>query len=276
MKTHRPEPFSRFVLFMSINHSITIKTIAEMIKSNWMLILLLAIPFLNPIVVTAEPQKGLLSGAWQLQEARAEGQLTHTLLFSGQYFSWTVYQSETGAFLRTKGGSWQLRGEKMRVAYEFDSADSTRVGMAEEWILEFKDAKLFLEGGGSPSEAWRALDAGASTALSGPWLFSGREREGEITRRDTDQPRKTMKMLTGTRFQWIAYNTETKQFFGTGGGTYTATDGTYTERIEFFSRDNARVGAELQFEFSVDGSDWHHRGKSTAGEPMHEIWSKRE
>ena len=43
-----------------------------------------------------------------------------------------------------------------------------------------------------------------------------------------------MKILTGSRFQWIAYNTETKQFFGTGGGSYTAKNGVYTENIEFF------------------------------------------
>ena len=26
-----------------------------------------------------------------------------------------------------------------------------------------------------------------------------------------------MKILSGSRFQWIAYNTETRQFMGTGG-----------------------------------------------------------
>ena len=43
--------------------------------------------------------------------------------------------------------------------------------------------------------------------------------EGE-KRRDISKPRKTMKFLKNGNFQWIAFNTETFQFFGSGGGTY--------------------------------------------------------
>ena len=78
-----------------------------------------------------------------------------------------------------------------------------------------------------------------------------RKRDGEIVKRDTSGPRKTMKILSGTRFQWIAYNTETKAFMGTGGGTYTTLDGKYTENIGFFSRDDSRVGASLQFDYEL-------------------------
>ncbi len=202
------------------------------------------------------------------------GEVTHVMLFSGSFFSHTAYMSDGGAFLYTKGGMWSMDGANMKVVWEFDTADSTRVGTAETWGFSQMDSGLWLKGA-KYSGPWKAIDAGVSTALTGPWLFSGRERDGEITRRNTNQPRKTMKLLTGTRFQWIAYNTETKQFFGTGGGTYTATDSVYTENIEFFSRDNKRVGASLQFQFSVDGNDWHHKGQSTAGEVMYEIWSRR-
>ena len=83
-----------------------------------------------------------------------------------------------------------------------------------------------------------------------------------------------MKILSGTRFQWIAYNTETKEFFGTGGGTYTFVDGKYTEHIEFFSRDSTRVGASLSFDGKVEGNNWHHSGLSSRGEPIHEIWTR--
>jgi len=77
------------------------------------------------------------------------------------------------------------------------------------------------------------------------------------------------------RFQWIAYHTETFKFSGTGGGSYTSKDGIYTENIEFFSRDNARVGASLKFGYEINGNDWHHTGKNSKGEPMYEIWQKR-
>nr|MBX2815050.1 DUF4488 domain-containing protein [Saprospiraceae bacterium] len=100
-------------------------------------------------------------------------------------------------------------------------------------------------------------------------------RNGELTRRSTDLPRKTMKILTGSHFQWIAYHITEKRFLGSGGGTYSAVDGTYTENIEFFSRDDSRVGASLPFQFERKEDDWHHKGKSSKGDPMYEIWSLR-
>lgn len=85
-----------------------------------------------------------------------------------------------------------------------------------------------------------------------------------------------MKFLVDGYFQWIAFNTESLAFFGSGGGTYSATEGTYTEQIEYFSRDNSRVGMALSFQYDQKGKDWYHKGKSSKGNPMHEIWSSRE
>ena len=119
------------------------------------------------------------------------------------------------------------------------------------------------------------IDDGGPGKLQGSWLMSGRIRDGKTQNRDTSRPRKTMKMLSGTRFQWIAYNTETKQFKGTGGGTYTTIDGEYTETIEFFSRDDSRVGMSLEFDYDIIDGDWHHSGLSSKGNPIHEIWSVR-
>lgn len=84
-----------------------------------------------------------------------------------------------------------------------------------------------------------------------------------------------MKFLKDGFFQWIAFNTESFQFFGSGGGTYEAAAGKYTETITFFSRDNSRVGAVLPFEFDVQGPDWFHKGFSSKGAPMHEVWTNR-
>tara|TARA_R110000764_G_scaffold4148_5_gene17288 strand:+ start:589 stop:834 length:246 start_codon:yes stop_codon:yes gene_type:complete len=76
-------------------------------------------------------------------------------------------------------------------------------------------------------------------------------------------------------FQWIAYDTESFKFSGTGGGSYSSLNEIYKEQIEFFSKDNSRVGAELEFNYKLKGNDWHHTGKNSKGEPMYEIWSKR-
>ena len=63
---------------------------------------------------------------------------------------------------------------------------------------------------------------------------------------------------------------------GTGGGSYTTIDGQYIESIEFFSRDDTRVGASLKFDFDIIDAHWHHKGFSSKGDPLHEIWSARE
>ena len=105
--------------------------------------------------------------------------------------------------------------------------------------------------------------------------MAGRVRNNKEQKRDITRPRKTMKFLKDGFFQWIAFNTETFQFFGSGGGYYSAEEERYTEHIEYFSRNNTSVGRILPFEYSVSGLDWHHQGFSSKGDPIHEIWSTR-
>ena len=68
---------------------------------------------------------------------------------------------------------------------------------------------------------------------------------------------------------------ETKEFSGTGGGTFTAKDGKYKEEIEFFSRDDSRVGMSLEFDFEVKDVDWYHSGLSSKGDPISEVWTNQ-
>ncbi|MCH5600749.1 hypothetical protein [Niabella ginsengisoli] len=79
---------------------------------------------------------------------------------------------------------------------------------------------------------WKRVDAGDKN-LAGNWRITQRKQEDKMV----DIPlraRRTLKLLTATRFQWAAINIETGEFSGTGGGTYAFKDGKYTEHIEFF------------------------------------------
>ena len=69
--------------------------------------------------------------------------------------------------------------------------------------------------------------------------------------------------------------TSKKIFIATGGGTYTTKNGVYTENIEFFSRDSTRVGMKLKFEYSLKDVNWNHKGFSSRGKSINEIWTKR-
>lgn len=211
-----------------------------------------------------------LQGTYQRSGSFGDKTVNYVYLFSGAYFSWTAYYAD-GAFIATKGGSFTIADQKLLLSYEFDTADPDMVGQTAEHRLDLKKKTAIID-----DQVWDNVDQGKDSPLNGPWLMGGRKRDGEISRRDTSQPRKTMKILTPTRFQWIAYHTETHQFMGTGGGTYTAVDGKYTEQIEFFSRDHSRVGMSLSFAFEVQGDDWHHSGKTSKGDPMYEIWVKRQ
>ena len=72
-----------------------------------------------------------------------------------------------------------------------------------------------------------------------------------------------MKFLINGYFQWIAFNTETFQFSGSGGGTYETKNGNYTETIEYFSRDDSRVGLNLKFNYDIINKEWNHMGLSS-------------
>ncbi|HYH14177.1 MAG TPA: hypothetical protein VD794_03090, partial [Flavisolibacter sp.] len=124
------------------------------------------------------------------------------------------------------------------------------------------------------AEGWSRLDEG-NAPLAGLWAITARKQNGELQPIHQTGTRKTVKILTGTRFQWAAIDPGTKQFMGTGGGTYTFQNGKYTEQIEFFSRDSSRVGSSLSFEGKLENSNWHHSGLSSKGDPIYEVWSRK-
>ena len=121
--------------------------------------------------------------------------------------------------------------------------------------------------------SYKRLDDG-SAPLTGVWHITGQMREGKIVPIHRTGTRKTLKILSGTRFQWAAIDPGTKEFFGTGGGTYQFVNGKYTEHIEFFSRDSNRVGASLSFDGRLENGEWNHSGLSSKGDKIYEIWSR--
>lgn len=213
-------------------------------------------------------------GAWENYTTSENGdKLRNVVIFANGYQVLTTYNATTGKFIHSNGGTWKLKGDIMTEKVEFHTDNSERVGTEVSFkviitdnVIEIVDSNMKLN----------RIDNGVPGKLQGAWLMSGRIREGKTDLRDTSRPRKTMKILSGTRFQWIAYNTETKQFMGTGGGTYTTMNGEYTENIEFFSRDDSKAGISLKFNYELIDGKWHHKGLSSKGDPIHEIWNMRE
>jgi hypothetical protein len=213
-------------------------------------------------------------GAWETYATTENGDKHRSVvIFADGYQVLTTFNATTGKFIHSNGGTWNLEGDIMTEKVEFHTDNAELVGtetsfkvIISEDAIEIVDSDIKLT----------RIDTGVPGKLQGAWLMSGRIRNGETQLRDTSRPRKTMKILSGTRFQWIAYNTETKQFMGTGGGTYTTINGEYTENIEFFSRDDSKAGMSLQFKYEMIDGNWHHSGLSSKGDPIYEIWSVRE
>jgi len=206
-----------------------------------------------------------LNGAWKFEAGDGE----QVLVFQDGYFSQTSYNESKKEFNYTRGGKVVIMPGKLQVKFEFNSADKDEVGTSAEVPVILSAGKLVTHFDGVKQE-WKKIDDGAKN-LAGCWRINGRW-DGKEMHPIKEAPRKTLKLLSATRFQWFAINTETKEFFGTGGGTYTLNDGKYVENIDFFSRDNSRVGAKLSFDAEVYGDIWHHSGLSSKNDPIKETW----
>ena len=214
-----------------------------------------------------------LMGAWESYQTSETGEnLRSVLIVSDAYQVLTTFNSDSGAFISSNGGSWKLEGNTMTEKVEFNSNKPEMVGSEISFTIALNDSIFKIVGS---DIKMKRIDGGGSGELQGIWLMSGRTIDGLTQLINTDGPRKTMKILSATRFQWIEYNTETKQFMATGGGTYTTINGIYTEMIEFFSRDITKVGLQLKFDYKLTGGNWHHSGFSTKGDPIDEVWIKR-
>ena len=212
-------------------------------------------------------------GAWERNHISKDGvKLKSVVIFSKSHQVLTTYETLTGEFIYSNGGTWKFNNNIMTEKVEFDTNDSTRVGSIISFDVKISDSTMSVVGS---NMKFKRIDNGRPGKLNGAWLMSARFKEGTKQLRDTTNPRKTMKILSGTRFQWIAYNTESKKFMATGGGSYSTLNEEYVENIEFFSRDNSRIGVSLKFNFQLLDNKWEHKGFSSKGNPIHEIWSKR-
>ncbi len=207
-----------------------------------------------------------LAGTWRSQDAAR----TTLITIADGYLIQTTY--EPARFMTTKGGPYQQEAGQLRIMAEFDTADSSRVGQPDAYRFNLRDDLLTLTTPSGNQTFSRVVES--PTALTGLWRITARTVQGGQRTPMPRGPRKTIKLLTGSRFQWVALNPETKQFFGTGGGTYTLSGGDYTESIDFFSRDNSRTGRSLTFKAATDGQEWHHTGQSSTGGTVDEIWSR--
>lgn len=226
------------------------------------LLLLIVVTAFRPPVTTIS-----LTGAWYSRDNGKE----ETVTFVDGYFVHAVYDKAGKQFFYTWGGPYTVKDDKIEITIQFHTKEKEKVGQTVAITWSDKNEQL-IAAFDNGEKAWKQIDKGLGE-LAGVWRITGRKTGGQPVTIPL-APRRTLKILSGTRFQWVAINIDTKEFSGTGGGTYSFRNGKYTEHIEFFSRDNSRVGASLTFNGKVNGHAWDHSGLSSKGDPIDEVWEK--
>jgi hypothetical protein len=208
-------------------------------------------------------------GAWGYGPAEQRTVMINT----DKVFSVATYDVPSKKFISSYGGTWRIEGNKLIKTIEWNSKDSTQVGKEIPEDVQLSGNKMI----GQNKETWNRLDNGKPGALMGAWVITGNYRNDSAQKRANPfYPRRTMKVLSGKYFHWVAYNVATKDFQNAGGGTYTTNNGKYTENIEFFTKTSESVGKTLVFDYSFVNGDWRHKGQKSTGGLMDECWSKRE
>ena len=209
-------------------------------------------------------------GAWSYGTASNK----KVMIKTDKVFSVANYDIPGKKFISSYGGTWHISGNKLITKIEWNSKDKEQVGKEFSHDIALNNGKLLIK---EKDETWNRVDDGKPGALMGAWIITGNYANDKVSKRPAPFfPRRTMKVLSGTNFHWIAYNVETKEFMNAGGGTYTTVNGKYTETVEFFTKTAESIGKVLPFQYSFVDGDWRHKGEKSTGGPMDECWSRRE
>ncbi|MGZ5133504.1 MAG: hypothetical protein ACXWCG_00075 [Flavitalea sp.] len=221
---------------------------------------------LSPVLIDNKD----IIGAWGYGSSENRTVMINT----HKVFSVATYDLPGKKFISSYGGTWRLEGNKLVKKIEWNSKDSNQVGKELTEDVQLEGGKLVSK---QNNEIWGRLDDGKPGDLMGAWIITGNYRNDSVSKRSNPFfPRRTMKVLSGKYFHWIAYNVVTKSFMNAGGGTYTTASGKYTENIEFFTKTSESIGKTLVFNYSFVNGDWRHKGEKSTGGTMDECWTKRE
>ena len=216
-----------------------------------------------------------IDGAWELlttEGVAPNGNVTFMAVDGYAFYS--IYDIDSKAYRGSMGGKMtKVANDGYSFFMEYDSFDSKTVGSTTPLEITFKGDQMTIVSDGEGTMVFKRIDNNQGEMV-GAWRITDRMQNGQMSAMRQGS-RKTIKMLTGTRFQWVAYDPEAKSFSGTGGGTYTFKNGKYTETIEFHSKNPDRVGVVLPFEYEIKGKKWDHSGLSSTGSPIREIWTRQ-
>jgi hypothetical protein len=238
----------------------------------------LLFPLTIMFLSTALMAQNTLQGSWKLVSVNGkniEKEEATVKIYDKAFFAFGAYHPETNEFLYAGCGTYSFEAKNYSENLQIYTRNEEALGKEQPYDLKLQGNRMTLKAemhGKSVEEIWEKADANSS-ALTGLWRISGRLVDDEMRNMPLGD-RKTLKILSGNHYQWIAFNSATGVLSGTGGGMYSVKDGKYIEHIRFMSRNNelAAKGLDLHFDFEVKEGNWHHVGFSTVGNPINEVW----
>lgn len=226
------------------------------------------------------PRKTMpLEGTWKLVSANwydNNPKYTNSAIYkiyTGGRFAFIYFDTKTGKFQGAGGGTYTVDNSKFSEKLEYFSWDSTAVGTSQ--TFDFKiEGNRFIQSGLLNSEKYKdyeikevyeKVEDGISAAKSkhpliGVWNIESAQYGPEKT--DIQKVYgKVIKIITPGHFVTAFFNPDTKQFNGSGFGTWKVEGNNYTEKVLMFSWDDTMVNTEPKFTWEVKNNKFHQRGK---------------
>src|SRR5690625_3369613 len=143
-----------------------------------------------------------IQGAWMLH---APDGRQASLIINENYLALALYDLQDKKFGYTEGGTYKLKDKVFTYYCEFNSKNSNQVGKESEWKLSLNGDNLIISGDRGSFEFER-IDRSSDHPMSGTWTITERAQgdQGKLVKIHQSGTRKTLKLLSGTRFQWVA------------------------------------------------------------------------
>jgi hypothetical protein len=92
---------------------------------------------------------------------------------------------------------------------------------------------------------------------------------------DAPEDQRRIKLITDTHFTWVAYEVASGKAQSMAGGTYTLSEGAYTESIVYAGEGMTDYfGKKQSFTIRVEGDKLHQSGQLSDGTKIEEVWQR--
>ncbi len=192
-----------------------------------------------------------LIGAWSGQDSRDGRAIEVVVIFTAAHQVAVWFDPVDGEVVHTNGGLWSRSGTRVTEIVEFDSDNPGRVGSSVSFDVDLSDTELSIVG--SDMRLTR-VDGGDQGRLEGAWLLFERLEAGRWIASESSL--RTVRLMSGERFQQVVYDPESGRLVSTLGGTYVTGRDELVETVEFRRSPPNAGGPQVRYSLRQDAGNW--------------------